>query len=1042
MTEKWPRGSEWRKWDLQLHPPAAKLNDGYGGDRSEVWDEYCRLLHESDVAAFGITDYFSFDGYENTVREYKSRYPDCTKVFFPNVELRTSYVVNSAQEEVHLHIILNPFRANCAGEAKKFIQCLNTNKTEGPDLDVKAAELGSKEDYQAATTDMKHIRDALNETFGRQADWLECALVITAANNDGIRPIRGASRKALITDELDKFSHGFFGNKGNVEYFLKNDRSEDKSVHTKPKPVLAYSDAHSFRDLAQRLGRVFTTDEGAILDPCWVKGDVTFEGLKQIFFEPENRVFIGAEPNIETRVRNNKRHYIDRLKLSCVDGYQNQHGIWFRDEEILLGKELVAIIGNKGSGKSAVTDVIGLLGNTHNQFGDLAGTRPEELFSFLNSKKFHKGGCSSNFKGELHWHEGAPDIKSLDEKVDPSVPEKVEYLPQKYLERVCANIEDDEFRTTLNQVIFRYVKEKDRFGKENLEDLLDYRRQQDDEEIEDARRRLHQANEKVVEVERRLVPEYRAGVEEKLRQKHEELEAHVGVKPTLMEKPEEADGDSPSQEEIEIANLDTDIEKKALQLTELGNEQVSISQATESLKQARQAIERGIANLQALETTHSASLREAGLAFDSIVKVETDYEPLDEEIAKRKERLQDISSLLATEQDIAIRYSGLTGNDGAAAMEAGKAASIFCQKEAAEKQRQTLVEKLTQPEREYQDYLKVLKAWEVRLTEIRGREGDPKADSLLGLQQELSRIDNEYAGQLNGVRAERNELSKEIFEKKRELVRFYNDVKKAIDSQLAKCRDDLGDYDISIDAGLRLNQVFYAEFLRFINQGKRGSFHGTEEGLAMLRALCESVIEWDDEEQVFSALEEILDALHFDRRFDQGDGKREPRSIFEQLKNQRSVAELYDFLFGFEYLQTKYDLRIDQKDLSELSPGERGGLLLIFYLMLDRQDIPLVIDQPEDNLDNQSVYTILATFIKIAKARRQIILVTHNPNLAVAADAEQIIRVSINKKGNMHDFDFMSGSIEDPEINRAVVDILEGTLPAFDNRRLKYRRKV
>ncbi|HWI23286.1 MAG TPA: hypothetical protein VNS59_00005, partial [Lysobacter sp.] len=70
---------------------------------------------------------------------------------------------------------------------------------------------------------------------------------------------------------------------------------------------------------------------------------------------------------------------------------------------------------------------------------------------------------------------------------------------------------------------------------------------------------------------------------------------------------------------------------------------------------------------------------------------------------------------------------------------------------------------------------------------------------------------------------------------------------------------------------------------------------------------------------------------------------------------------------------------------------------------------------------------------------RQIILVTHNPNLAVVADAEQIIHVAIDKKDRRNDFSFVSGSIENPRINQAVVDILEGTLPAFDNRRLKYR---
>ena len=159
------------------------------------------------------------------------------------------------------------------------------------------------------------------------------------------------------------------------------------------------------------------------------------------------------------------------------------------------------------------------------------------------------------------------------------------------------------------------------------------------------------------------------------------------------------------------------------------------------------------------------------------------------------------------------------------------------------------------------------------------------------------------------------------------------------------------------------------------------------------------------------------------------------------MKQYKDPIAFYDYIFGLDYLQIKYDLKVDNKDLSELSSGERGGLLLIFYLMLERREIPLIIDQPEDNLDNQSVYKILVTFLKKAKKRRQIILVTHNPNLAVVADAEQIIHVSIDKQ-NKNDFDFYSGSIENPIINKKVVDILEGTRPAFDNRRLKYRKEI
>ena len=63
MTQRWPRGSQWRKWDMHLHAPGTKLNDQFKVDDGDIWDEYCGRLNESDVLVLGITDYFSADGY-------------------------------------------------------------------------------------------------------------------------------------------------------------------------------------------------------------------------------------------------------------------------------------------------------------------------------------------------------------------------------------------------------------------------------------------------------------------------------------------------------------------------------------------------------------------------------------------------------------------------------------------------------------------------------------------------------------------------------------------------------------------------------------------------------------------------------------------------------------------------------------------------------------------------------------------------------------------------------------------------------------------
>lgn len=188
---------------------------------------------------------------------------------------------------------------------------------------------------------------------------------------------------------------------------------------------------------------------------------------------------------------------------------------------------------------------------------------------------------------------------------------------------------------------------------------------------------------------------------------------------------------------------------------------------------------------------------------------------------------------------------------------------------------------------------------------------------------------------------------------------------------------------------------------------------------------------FDEEEGAENFLNQIIDNLEYDTRFE----KKEKRIIKQQIK--KDILGFYSFLFSFDYLIPKYTLKLGDIELSQLSPGEKGALLLIFYLLLDKNDIPLVMDQPEENLDNQSVYELLVQYIKEAKKRRQIIIVTHNPNLAVVCDAEQIIYARIDKI-HKNTVSYETGSIENPAINRRIIDVLEGTMPAFNNRDIKY----
>ncbi len=1034
MKYESPRGSEWRKWDLHLHSPKTKSNDQFKKYRGNCWDRYCEILHNSDVQVFGITDYFSADGYFNTIQEYQKRFPNHKKLFLPNVEMRTGDVVNKAREEVNVHLIFNPCLNNFKDRIKNFLRVLKTEKTESSGRHITASELKSTADFEKAVTTREFINNALADTYGKDADFLNYFLIVTAVNNNGIRTKSGKGRKQIIADELDKFSHGFFGNSGNVEHFLSDFRAEDENERTELKPVLSGCDAHSIDELEERLGNVVSNSNGYRFEPTWIKADLTFEGLKQIVFEPENRVYIGKEPEIEWRVREHATKFIKELHVTSVEGYQNQHGNWFSDEKIPIGKELVAIIGNKGSGKSAVTDIIGLLGNSHHQTFGAAKSYSEQLFSFLNRKKFLKQKCAQNFEGKLFWHEGEADCKNLYDEVNRNLPEKVEYLPQKYLERICTNIADDEFRTTLNEVVFRYVERDQRFGQNNLDDLIRYLTQQEERNLRSRKQNLRQKNREVAALEKKLIPDYFDNLQAKISQKEEERNAHKKTKPAERQEPPVE-----SDESEKIDKLTQKIEDCSKKIAHYENEKVEITKSIEDLRQLKQAIESEARKLTDLESQYQAILKSAGLSFKDIVKIELNFKGLDALVKRKRTRLDEINILLnSTEENESAYLEGAESEEDQA-----KSPSILIQKKRLEQKRSELSENLDKPQREYQKYLRELRAWAIREKKICGDEQEPELDSLNGLKKEKEKIQSNYPEELEKAKEKRIEISREIFQLKRKITDFFNDIKQSIDSEIEKYRDDLGDYTLSIEAGLRLASSFIEEFLGYINQNRRGSFQGSEAGRAKIQEICEAVDSWENEERVFDTLHTIVDALHNDRREDIGSGASEKRDVFKQMKRQdEPVVDLYDYLFGFDYLSTKYDVKIDQKDLSELSPGERGGLLLVFYLMLDKQDIPLIIDQPEDNLDNKSVYEVLVKFIKQAKKRRQMIIVTHNPNLAVVADAEQIIHVSIDKTDGKNEFDYFSGSIENLKVNRAVVDILEGTLPAFDNRRLKYRKST
>jgi ABC-type multidrug transport system ATPase subunit len=148
------------------------------------------------------------------------------------------------------------------------------------------------------------------------------------------------------------------------------------------------------------------------------------------------------------------------------------------------------------------------------------------------------------------------------------------------------------------------------------------------------------------------------------------------------------------------------------------------------------------------------------------------------------------------------------------------------------------------------------------------------------------------------------------------------------------------------------------------------------------------------------------------------------------------------WLFNVDHIHIEYALEYDGVPIEQLSPGTRGIVLLLLYLAIDVTDRrPLIIDQPEDNLDPQSVQHDLVPHFREARNRRQIIIVTHNANLVVNTDVDQVIVASAARavSSGLPDLTYRSGALENPEIRSAVCAILEGGERAFLERERRYR---
>jgi predicted ATPase len=994
MTAYSLKGSEWRRWDLHLHAPGTKLSDCYGTD-NDVWDRYLNILEKSSIQAFGITDYFSADSYFTLLEKYREKYPQSQKVFFLNVEFRLYESVSADHKNPHIHVIFSNDPEICSKKSiERFLSNLDTYQEDNNGVKVKCSDLKSTQQFEEASVSLKGIKQALEDTFGKVKPYL----IVFPAKNDGVRSTDSKSpRKVRITDQIDKDSQIFFGGPDSKDYFLSDSRYE--SGKSDAKPVVSGSDAHSFEELERLEGNV------AGFPLTWIKADLTFRGLKQICFEPKTRVFIGDEPLVEQRKVNQSTKFLSKLYIDQVPSYNEANGEWFKDFDIPINPELTVIIGNKGSGKSALVDIIGLLGES----------RQYEYFSFLsdegNNKKFKQRGYAENFHAKLTWQSTGEVSKNLNDKVDVTKPESVRYLPQNYFEKLTNEIEIEEFRREIEDVVFSHVEETDRMGKTNFFALQEFKTQQNMHDTSDLKSKLRELNIKIIALEEQSDPLHKKQIKEKLKVKQYELASIVKAEPTEIPKPGEE-----TQEQKALSEKINKFVEKQLFLEKTGKNVVETiahkKNKLQKLSSLLQSVSTISANINSQKLNLKSVCEELDLNIDSIIRSEFNTDPINGQINSVKREITELEKENIQAFDDTTDFFSLTSLPDLRA--AYKYMSL---------QLEELKEQLGTPQRKYQNFIEKLAKWNAQKSEILGDDDEPQPDTIKYIEQQITYIENSLEHQLLENYKIRKETAKQIFESQKEILNFYSELKKSVEEKLSSVRTS--EFSVDIDASFVLERTFIQEFLDKINKTRKGPFHGANQPEKILKSLL-SDIDWNDFDSIYGFLENVLSKMQ--------SYKGDILQIKEQAVDKK---EFYDFMFSLTYFSAKYELRSGGKNLNELSPGEKGLLLLVFYLQLDKDNIPLIIDQPEDNLDNDSIFAVLAQCIREAKKNRQVVLVTHNPNLAIGADAEQVVFVKLEKASN-YKFSYETGAIENPRINDKIVLILEGSQPAFVKRRLKY----